>query len=412
MKLALDKDFYYFKSLILQDVKCFQGEHTIHLTDEEGNPAKWTVILGNNNTGKTTVLRALRGMEVKKYKLGDDMYIQPANMRLRSNEYNKVCCSVGSGNKTFEVGFERCQNKFGDSFFRSMTPINIELDIWLIDYGTSKHSTNDILANKERLTQIELLSKYNGENSEIENWLFDLQLASLSGNQTASKFLQKIKKIFTDGLLPDITDFEFVTYEEKGKISNVILFHTDYGKIRLQELGYGYQASLSWIGDLLRKMFEKYPESENPAAEPAIVLVDEIDLHLHPEWQRKLIGYLDKHFPRTQFIVTSHSPLVVQSADGVNVVVLEKKNNHVTVAQQGFRNYQGWSVEEILSEIMLLDDRTHSDRYLKLMSDFENALNDENLQAAQAAYDSLDKILHPSSSARKVMRLQMSSIPV
>lgn len=400
MKLALDKDFYYFKSLTLQDVKCFQGEHTIHLTDEEGNPAKWTVILGNNNTGKTTVLRCLRGMELRGLsEEKEPIGFSPLRGNRKVRESNISVSLVTKYNKDAELKYSR-------------TPILVpfsrdtNLEYFLLNYGTLKHSTNDILANKDSLTQIEVLNEYNGDNSEIENWLFEC------GNQTASKFLQKIKKIFTDGLLPDITDFEFVTYDTGGKISNVILFHTDYGKIRLQELGYGYQASLSWIGDLLRKMFEKYPESENPAAEPAIVLVDEIDLHLHPEWQRKLIGYLDKHFPRTQFIVTSHSPLVVQSADGVNVVVLEKKNNQVTVAQQGFRNYQGWSVEEILSEIMLLDDRTHSDRYLKLMSDFENALNDENLQAAQAAYDSLDKILHPSSSARKVMRLQMSSIPV
>jgi len=53
----------YFKSLTVEGINCFKSEQTIDLMDDEGNPAMWTVILGNNNTGKTTLLRCLAGME-------------------------------------------------------------------------------------------------------------------------------------------------------------------------------------------------------------------------------------------------------------------------------------------------------------------------------------------------------------
>ncbi len=103
---------------------------------------------------------------------------------------------------------------------------------------------------------------------------------------------------------------------------------------------------------------------ENPLAEPAIVLVDEIDLHLHPEWQRKIIQFLTAQFPNTQFIASSHSPLIVQSADNINLVLLEKQGDHVTIRQPNLTTYQGWTIEEILNELMNLGEKTLSDNYL------------------------------------------------
>ncbi len=73
---------------------------------------------------------------------------------------------------------------------------------------------------------------------------------------------------------------------------------------------------IAWVIDFASRMVDRYPDSPDPLAEPAVVLVDEIDLHLHPKWQRELIGFLTERFPNTQFIVTAHSPLIVQAATG------------------------------------------------------------------------------------------------
>jgi predicted ATP-binding protein involved in virulence len=95
-------------------------------------------------------------------------------------------------------------------------------------------------------------------------------------------------------------------------------------------------------------MFERYPESENPLAEPAIVLVDEIDLHLHPKWQRKLISYLTERFPNTQFIVTAHSPLIVQAAADANIVLLRQEGDHVVI-DNDVEAIRGWRIDQVLT---------------------------------------------------------------
>src|SRR5262249_22936491 len=73
------------------------------------------------------------------------------------------------------------------------------------------------------------------------------------------------------------------------------------------DLSLGYQITLTWILDLAWQLTAYYSESENPLAEPAIVLVDEIDLHLHPHWQWTIMKKLSGLFPKIQFIATSHS---------------------------------------------------------------------------------------------------------
>ena len=78
----------------------------------------------------------------------------------------------------------------------------------------------------------------------------------------------------------------------------------------LKNWGFGYQTTLTWLVDFCKRMFELYPDADNPLHGEAVVLVDEIDLHLHPKWQRDLVPTLSKIFPNVQFIVTTHSPHV------------------------------------------------------------------------------------------------------
>ena len=83
--------------------------------------------------------------------------------------------------------------------------------------------------------------------------------------------------------------------------------------VSLGRLSLGYQTVFAWTLDIAWRLIERYPRSPNPLQEPAIVLVDEIDLHLHPHWQRDIREHLTEQFPRIQFIATAHSPLMAQS---------------------------------------------------------------------------------------------------
>jgi predicted ATP-binding protein involved in virulence len=116
--------------------------------------------------------------------------------------------------------------------------------------------------------------------------------------------------------------------------------------VPLRQLGHGYQTLIAWMVDLASRMVERYPDSVNPLAEPAIVLVDEIDLHLHPTWQRKLIPMLTERFPNTQFIATAHSPLVVQAAGDANLAVLRREGDQVVIDNE-VEAIRGWRIDQI-----------------------------------------------------------------
>jgi predicted ATP-binding protein involved in virulence len=117
----------------------------------------------------------------------------------------------------------------------------------------------------------------------------------------------------------------------------------------------------AWVGDLVGRMFDAYPDHEDPLAAPAIVLVDEFDLHMHPKWQRDAIAFLTERFPAVQFIVTAHSPLVVQSAPNANIVLLEKKGDHVVIENEPV-NVATWRVDQILtSELFGLSSARRQD---------------------------------------------------
>jgi len=150
-------------------------------------------------------------------------------------------------------------------------------------------------------------------------------------------------------VLPDqeITDIR-VTSSSGPNPQPLAEFKTPFGWVPLRQLGYGYQTLITWVTDLANRMAERYPESKNPLAEPAVVLVDEIDLHLHPKWQRKLMGFLTERFPNTQFIATAHSPLMAQAAADANLAVLRREGDHVVI-DNDVDDIRNWRIDQILT---------------------------------------------------------------
>lgn len=95
-------------------------------------------------------------------------------------------------------------------------------------------------------------------------------------------------------------------------------------EIRIELMSDGFRNVTAMVADIASRMAEANPDSEHPLDEPGIILIDEIDLHLHPTWQRKILRQLTDTFRGVQFIVTTHSPMVLLGAtDLVQVVKLE-----------------------------------------------------------------------------------------
>ncbi len=108
-------------------------------------------------------------------------------------------------------------------------------------------------------------------------------------------------------------------------------------KLELRELSDGYQAVLVIVFNLILRYAWLFSQLDDPMRGEALVIIDELDLHLHPRWQRGVVAQLAHLFPETQFVVSTHAPPVVQGAidEGYGVVVLEEKQGQVVPSVLG-----------------------------------------------------------------------------
>ena len=111
----------------------------------------------------------------------------------------------------------------------------------------------------------------------------------------------------------------------------------------------GYRQYVGWIGDLLHHVCMGCPPGKKLVENRGIVLIDEIDLHLHPEWQRTVIPILSKELPKLQFILTSHSPIVVGTLEKANVVVFDVDRNGGSVPMPVSTEVHGLNADQVLT---------------------------------------------------------------
>jgi len=121
--------------------------------------------------------------------------------------------------------------------------------------------------------------------------------------------------------------------------------------LMIEQLSDGEKCTLAMIGDLARRLSLANPNSKNPLLGSGVVLIDEIELHLHPTWQARILGTLIKIFPNIQFIVTTHSPKVLSEFnEGINVFELSNDNGEIVI--ENVSPLYGWSAGDILQNFM------------------------------------------------------------
>ncbi len=388
----------YLRTLRLESVRCFKGPQTIDFT-ANGKPARWTVIIGANGTGKTTILEAIAAVfpvtsahyrsdvpqsEELYWSITSKVFSEFARTYLKESQCNdrplritadfqKREMSLKSKAK-LETTVELLQDGKLDEFFHDK---GRNLSVAMMWGGSEGPAIGQKFSGSKPASHeyYSLVAGYGAHR--LAGTLDEPQLSGNSSDSVASLFspyvrlanaeewllqadysfrLQKTSdeiqspfgsiKLALQKIIPGIIDVKIGVNESTKKPE--VAFETSLGLFPLRNLSFGYQVTISWIIDFARRLMDHYPDVENFLDQPALALIDEIDLHLHPSWQRLLMDNLGKIFPGTQFIVTAHSPLIIQSASDANVILLKVENDHVVI-DSDISSVQSWRVDQILT---------------------------------------------------------------
>ena len=134
--------------------------------------------------------------------------------------------------------------------------------------------------------------------------------------------------------------------------------NSDDNRLFVGSLSAGTQGTLLWIWYLALRIAHFYDFNTGWQNQPAVLLIDEIENHLHPTWQRRVIPALLKYFPGLQIFATTHSPFVVAGLKAGQVHMLKRDNDGVIAASTNTEDIVGWTMDEVLRALMGVDDPT------------------------------------------------------
>jgi predicted ATPase len=139
----------------------------------------------------------------------------------------------------------------------------------------------------------------------LDYWIKDAQ----SRGEDGSHYRRLLDDFFT--VVGDLAVGLKVGFKEVRPQTNEVVLVTDDGELPLEAVSQGTISLIGWVGILLQRLYEVYGDETEPRKRHALVLMDELDAHMHPIWQQTLVPSLATAFPRVQFVGTTHSPLVV-----------------------------------------------------------------------------------------------------
>ena len=153
-------------------------------------------------------------------------------------------------------------------------------------------------------------------------------------------------------------------------------------RLELSHLSGGYRATLALVADLARRMAQGNPHLENPLASEAVVLIDEVDLHLHPSWQQRILDDLTRTFPNAQFIVTTHSPQVLTTVEPGQVVTLVREDGKIVPRGPGWGTY-GSEAGGVLTAVMGVEERPRNE-FSEMLDQYRELIEDDRGETGEA----------------------------
>lgn len=309
------------------------------------NPAGWHVLIGDNGAGKSTIIRSMslvligeeqiQGLRAnwsnwlnQQSKIGEiDLTVIPSqSVNLVIGQY---AAPINKSQIFNKARFTRENNEvsllIADRFFPKVYEM---AGRWFsVAYGPYRRfeggdSQWDELYKNSSLERLAAHLSVFGEDvalTEAISWLKDLNYKSLEKNEESQHTLKNLKNLInSEDFLPHNAKLENVS-------SDGVFFKDGNGTIiSVNQMSDGYRSILSMTFELIRQLvrvygseavFKNIEKGKMFIDLPGVVLVDEIDAHLHPTWQTRIGHWFLKYFPKLQFIVTTHSPLVCRAAE-------------------------------------------------------------------------------------------------
>ena len=177
----------------------------------------------------------------------------------------------------------------------------------------------------------------------------------------------------------------------------------------LEEVSAGFQAVLSLVFEIVDWI--EVTNDEEYAYIPdatGTVIIDELDVHLHPEWQLTIRNSLAAIFPKLQFIITTHSPHLILTAESGEIIVLPKLSRTVHV-EPITQKFAGWNTDEILEEIMGVTNLENKE-YATLLNQAMDYVESGDISALRESISKLEELVHPSNTILHVMKVKLAQL--
>lgn len=278
---------------------------------------KWTFILGENGTGKSSVLRAIALLVAGSEALPELLVRPDTWIRLGHSECAIEADLVTAEGEERHIVLRWTRGQHIRTIFEQNKEAMDQLDAALrytnrnyftIGYGVSRRCVDSRSVNMfrevfahPRSQCVATLFSNDAVLNPLDTWAMDMEY------RRSKAGLEIVRNALAD-LLPG------VTLSRIDRENRELLFSTQDGELPLGQLSDGYQNMATWCGDLLYRITTTYEDYKRPLSARGLLLIDEIDLHLHPVWQRVLKHFLDSKLPNFQILGTTHSPLSAQQA--------------------------------------------------------------------------------------------------
>lgn len=340
---------------------------------------KWTVILGENGMGKSTILKAIALVTAGSKGLGE-LLGNPSNWVSYGTKNCLISATILTPKGKLQDVSLRIErgDKLEDVLLKNANSLKVldkkiskkSADYFLVGYGAYRR-----LADKTETASSN--NSYQQIRSKRASSLFNRGVTFHLIETWAMDLTKKEMKTIGNSLNECLPDISFHSLDRANK---TLLFETENGILPLGLLSDGYQNMVVWMGDLLFYIAQVNKELSAPFSAKGILLVDEIAVHLHPNWQRMLVSYLSKILPNFQIISTTNTPLTAQQVPENCLYYLQKEAGK-TELKAFYGNPQLVRLEQLIRmpafglstvKSVMVEEKTQAYRAAKSTSSYES----------------------------------------